>query len=218
MAAEWSMDQSYLNWLGLGGKSQMGLIVHFVIGGEASNDRSQGHLRRFSKQELAEAGDKPDFLTLPKSSRYLDATDPRDKVYELLWALDELEIPPPDDSKSVAQVYEEATVSTICRLGTALNSLDPLYWVNGVDRPADLPSWVPNWNCQGRLNRIFSPFDFLEEGFKIMAKDHTDSPPEFSSPGQLKLYGQVLSKVKTATGYLAFESEKDIIPEERTHF
>jgi hypothetical protein len=108
MAAEWSMDQSYLNWLGLGGKSHMGLIVHFVIGGKASDDRPQGHLRRFSK---------PDFLTLPKSSRYLDATDPRDKVYGLLWALDELEIPPPDYSKSVAQVYEEATVALFADSG-----------------------------------------------------------------------------------------------------
>jgi hypothetical protein len=158
---------------------------------------------------------KPDFITVLESSRYLDSTDPRDKIYGLLWALGELQLPPPDYSKSVAQVYEQATVGLIRRFGNSSSSLEPLYWVNGVDRPADLPSWVPNWDNKGQLNHQYAPFDFPTYNFRIMTKDHTSRPPEFPTPGALKLYGQVLCYVRTVSDYHSVHAVNDILPEER---
>jgi hypothetical protein len=76
-------------------------------------------------KELAEADDGADFLTVLE--RYLDATDPRDRVYGLLWALDELNLPLPNYLKSVAQVYEEATVAIIHIFGASTSSLNLLY-------------------------------------------------------------------------------------------
>jgi hypothetical protein len=158
---------------------------------------------------------QPDVIMVLESSRYLDSTDPRDKIYGLLWALEELQLPPPDYSKSVAQVYEEATVGLIRRFGNSSSSLEPLYWVNGVDRPADLPSWVPNWDNKGQLNLQYAPFDFPAYNFRVMTKDHTTRPPEFPTPGALKLYGQVLCYVKTVSDYHSVHVVNDILPEER---
>jgi hypothetical protein len=80
------------------------------------------------------------------SIRSKGASDPRDKIFALHGLCSELQIntPVPDYTKSVADVYREATIACI----THDQGLRHLYAVPS-DRQNDLPnlaSWVPNWN------------------------------------------------------------------------
>ena len=90
--------------------------------------------------------------------RYFNCTDERDKVYALLSFPPLCELRPPiqpDYSKSVAEVFEEATV----RIFTHCNSLGLLSslehgWV--IDK--EWPSWVPRWD-RSRTTQILHDYD-----------------------------------------------------------
>jgi len=115
--------------------------------------------------------------------RYFDCSDQRDKVYALL------SFPPlcglrpliqPDYSKSVAEVFEEATVRifTSCQNLGLLSSLEHDYAID-----EEWPSWVPRWDrdrttqilhnyasgrAQSSLPRIkYRPAILVSEGVRI---------------------------------------------------
>lgn len=86
-------------------------------------------------------------LALVKS-KGLDATEPRDKAYAMLWAfpgssqaIDLLR--QVDYDKNIEDIYTEYTAAIFVKMSGAP---DQFYWVNSTRRNAALPSWVPDWN------------------------------------------------------------------------
>jgi hypothetical protein len=90
----------------------------------------------------------PNFATsgVFDSFRYFHCSDQRDKVYALLSFPPLCELRPliqPDYSKSVAEVFEDATVRifTSCQNLGLLSSLEQF---SAIDE--EWPSWVPRWD------------------------------------------------------------------------
>lgn len=79
---------------------------------------------------------------------YTKATDPKDKVfgiYGILLLLD-VEIPPPDYSKAVVEIYTE-TINAILRRSGIFRFRHVFH---PEDNPLGLPSWVPNLSAFNR--------------------------------------------------------------------
>ncbi|PMD45594.1 hypothetical protein L207DRAFT_382181, partial [Hyaloscypha variabilis F] len=74
-------------------------------------------------------------------TRHLNCTDPRDRIYALLGITDTPLSSPPDYSKTVLQVYMEATLQQIFELHdmTILSSCE-------MSNNTDWPTWVPDWS------------------------------------------------------------------------
>ncbi|KAF3039089.1 hypothetical protein E8E11_007387 [Didymella keratinophila] len=102
-------------------------------------------LCRHPNHDHEEHKGKRDLLSLLKTLRTRDATDPHDKVYALLGITS-------DDyeklgitvqyNRSVAKTYTEAAIAVLRSTGDLrlLNALKP-----AVEPMPDLPSWVPDW-------------------------------------------------------------------------
>ncbi|KAK7211726.1 hypothetical protein V2G26_018904 [Clonostachys chloroleuca] len=92
--------------------------------------------------------DLPDLLGLLWSTRSLEATDPRDKVYSLLGLIPETEADAmsiiPDYAASIEECYLQAATKIIWQS----KSLDILTTdrMKNPNLQLDLPSWVPNWS------------------------------------------------------------------------
>ena len=82
-----------------------------------------------------------------------------------------MNLPPPDYSKDIAQVFQETTAKAI----DEDKSLTVLYHATGASQKHDLPSWVPDWNdsCPPwyPMNFFFRPsgespvmFELLQDG------------------------------------------------------
>lgn len=85
-------------------------------------------------------------LALVKS-KGLNATEPRDKAYAMLWAFPESSaVTDPlrraDYNKSIEEIYTEYTTAIFVRMRGAPIQF---YWVNSTQRNTSLPSWVPDW-------------------------------------------------------------------------
>ena len=73
------------------------------------------------------------------------ATDPKDKIFALygLFRALHIDIPKPDYSKPLNEIYTEATRAAI------EHDRDPhiLDYIVECGQMENAPSWVPNWNC-----------------------------------------------------------------------
>lgn len=83
-------------------------------------------------------------------SKVLEATDPKDKAYAMLWAFQDAsaatqQLQQVDYEKSLELIYTEFTTATFVKLG---GTTELLYLVNSQTRLASLPSWVPDWSQQ----------------------------------------------------------------------
>src|SRR2546421_12208855 len=77
-------------------------------------------------------------------SRRLKTSQPEDKVFALYWAFKAVDnnFPSPDYSKSIAEIYREATVALL-QSERSLNLLNSAFdYEDSLKRP----SWVPNYN------------------------------------------------------------------------
>lgn len=118
-----------------------------------------------------------DFLRL---GRFQAATNPKDAVFGMYGVLQKLDptINLPDYSKSLEEIYIEATKLAI----THDDSLDILLQTFESGGSLDIPSWVPNWNVplhHGLEPKLPSPFvegdksgapakaSFLEDGMSL---------------------------------------------------
>lgn len=111
-------------------------------------------------------GKKPILLSdLLAEARDLRSSDPKDAVFGLYGMLEKLQIsvPPPDYTKSVVEIYTEATKTAI----ENDSSLDILLQCSGAETLTQLPSWVPDWSSP-RKNGLGSSFgvgdDFKASG------------------------------------------------------
>lgn len=86
-------------------------------------------------------------------------TDARDRVYALhsLFASAGLHLPDPDYTKTVAQVYQEATAAVFQQLGS-LDVLDHVLLWRKAPPPilVHLPSWSIDWRIMGRSDPFSS--------------------------------------------------------------
>lgn len=91
-----------------------------------------------------------DIYDILKYSRLLQATDARDKIYAILSLVDgsRFELPPPDYTKSPAEVFTKITQSLI-KQG---NSLDVITQASNVENELNVPSWVIDWSAKPRFH------------------------------------------------------------------
>lgn len=98
------------------------------------------------------------FLEIASKFRYRKATDPRDKIFGILGLTHDLTNDIIDYESTVADVYATAAIKLIEKTG----NLDVLSHVlphcresysdraDFINRPANLPSWAPDWNDNRR--------------------------------------------------------------------
>ncbi|KAJ9615306.1 hypothetical protein H2200_001381 [Cladophialophora chaetospira] len=87
-------------------------------------------------------------------SKGLEATEPKDKAYAMLWTFLGLEqgvgpLRDVDYAKPLDQVYTEFSTAVFVRTN---GSTVQFYWVNSVPRNTALPSWVPDWSVSTSMS------------------------------------------------------------------
>ncbi|KAF4631737.1 hypothetical protein G7Y89_g6397 [Cudoniella acicularis] len=125
---------------------------------KAPIDMSKGFLAALLRMPWQTKHDQ-NFLSLLQSTRHLQASDPRDKVFAILshpaakFLSSEGTAILPDYSKRTVDIYKAAAVK-ILRSPSGLALLS----VAGTDmddgRFENLPSWVPNWYTQRHLSTL----------------------------------------------------------------
>jgi hypothetical protein len=138
---------------------------------------------------------KDDFWPHPQSPGHIlsairrqRATDPRDKIYALYWIFRtlKLDIPKPDYTKSVVEVYQDTMIAVIRQT----NSLDFLRFVPSLHRSVgDLPTWVAD----------FSDTDVWPPQTEVnipAAKDSCADPSMLNGNKHLCVRGKVIDRVK----------------------
>ena len=136
-------DQNSLTPASIEQKSLAGLAAHLLTENRSWKNASVLHRRNVRRSEII---GPPDFLRALEYAKYLDATDPKDKVYGLFWTLRDLDSMEVDYAKSVWQIYIEASSAVINKLGISTRSLDLLTFINSYGRQPGLPSWVVDWS------------------------------------------------------------------------
>lgn len=130
-------------------------------------------------------------------TRWKLCTDPRDKVFALhsLFKGLDASFPDPDYTKSVKQVFCEATVAVSKQDG----HLQFLYHVSSPSRLPELPSWVPDWNDSWQAQDMFDTEQIFKNyhASRFFRKQY---PPTFSENGnRLVLKGQIIDVISTCT-------------------
>lgn len=132
----------------------------------------------------------PDFLRALEYAKYLDVTDPKDKVYGLFWTLRDLDLMEADYAKSVWQIYLETSSAVINKLGVSTRSLDLLTFVNSYGRQPDLPSWVVDWSDP-------KPFEISSSDDFQASRITEDSRPQvIQARGMLDVFGRSVDLIK----------------------
>ena len=128
----------------LGGKSGGGRAAEI---GSPLDDLFDIHQRAFeaANRQIAVNGISPSYPMC--EARYSKTTLAHDNVYAIQGLLARVgaELPTPDYSKAVADVYREATVVFLKAEGT-LEILQQVHSVRGSQSLQPLASWVPNWS------------------------------------------------------------------------
>jgi hypothetical protein len=105
------------------------------------------HLRiaQYRTVDKDQIGYSRSLLTLLRTFRDRNASDPRDKVYALLGLVQERVSMIPDYSLGDVEVYRQATLESI------YNSKDLSVFSTelGQKSRSDLPSWIPDWSAPG---------------------------------------------------------------------
>lgn len=133
-------------------------------------------------------------LSLLRSCKRFDATDPRDKVYGLLGLISDFHVEP-DYNKTVAEVYADLSHSIIqhrqrldvlCYAGIGYPKLDDL----------NLPSWTPDW----RHNSDFHIFPLST----FNAAEQTEAvAPSSANLLELETQGMIVDEIAAlAEGHL----------------
>jgi hypothetical protein len=146
-------------------------------------------------------------LVLANSGR--DSTDPRDMIYALLGLASCPESITVDYSKSVHQVYVEATKAMIADVSnpgwTSKPSLNIICSAYRSYRPSsfDLPSWVPDFSKKkdfmGPFQKESLEFEYKGEwvlGYNAMGKrEHLKDPPVIDKNDILSISGVIVDTI-----------------------
>lgn len=122
--------------------------------------------------------------------RHLQATNPKDKIYGIYAVFSSLgiQLPVPDYDKSLATIYEEASVAMMLHSG----SLQILSYASTNSRAEGLPSWVPDWQDEN-ATLLVPPADATEASRIHQSEKSALSPRS----GQLLVRGRVVGKIVT---------------------
>lgn len=128
--------------------------------------------------------------SLLRATQEKEVTDPRDRVYALygIFRAIGVDLPPPDYSKGIVQVFQETTAKAIA----GDKSLTVLYHAMGAIQDPILPSWVPDWNDS---SPPWSPINFF-------FRPSGESPVLFETlqdGKHLCLWGKTIDTVETTT-------------------
>ncbi|KAH8653788.1 heterokaryon incompatibility protein-domain-containing protein [Xylariales sp. PMI_506] len=127
-----------------------------------------------------------------ESSRYKDATDPRDKLFALYGILQELKVqtPVPDYDKDIDEVLFDAAVTAV----ESDQSLALLYQACSDTRTPDLPSWVPDLGQPGLT--VLDPREYTR--LAARSKAGVAFPPSWefiTEARRLKVQGKIVGSV-----------------------
>ncbi|KAK0748903.1 heterokaryon incompatibility protein-domain-containing protein [Schizothecium vesticola] len=95
--------------------------------------------------------------------RWVEATDPRDRIYGLLGLVNEEHIISVDYGKTPEEVFTDVSVFMIRRYGN-LDILCQSPWSDLVYRLPSLPSWVPDFTCPGHPIPLFAQRSIFNAG------------------------------------------------------
>jgi hypothetical protein len=130
-------------------------------------------------------------------TRFKLCTNPRDKVFALhsLFKQLDAEFPDPDYTKSVKQVFCEATEAVFKQD----RQLWFLYHVSSPSRLPELPSWVPDWSDSWQAQDMFDNTQVFKNyhASRFFRKQY---PPNISEDGtQLVLKGMIMDRISTCS-------------------
>jgi hypothetical protein len=130
------------------------------------------------------------FKWLLKQTKTCKCTDPRDKVYALLYMLPERERwmrPEPDYSKTVAEAYKD----TFIRFTLLDRGLNLLVSMEPHSPSTDLPSWVPDWTMKKTSNNF-------SKGYASgnIAADISQATIEFMKEGVFQVRGVTVATLE----------------------
>jgi hypothetical protein len=156
----------------------------------------------------------PKITPILAKARFKLSTDPKDKVFALHGIFDniDIEIAPPDYTKSIEDIYTEAKVVAI----KTDKNIDILLQCSSEVRNARLPSWVPDYSVSGFL--LEDPRD-PSAGFSkffpnFNATRNVVPHWEFPEPNKIVVRGKILdsiaSRLPSSSPYTVFSILKDI--------
>jgi hypothetical protein len=127
------------------------------------------------------------------AGRWLEATDPRDRLYGMFAILSnhKVALPPPDYVKPVEIIYEEV-VRHIVQTEQSL-------WFpfsQSMSKKLKVPSWVPDWTARNSFDRIavYWATGLVFGGFKATSNSKVDVDAlQGSGLGELVLKGKIFS-------------------------
>jgi hypothetical protein len=155
--------------------------------------------------------DCPSAACVLEEVRVRQSSEPRDKIYALYWICRDLfpKFPVPDYSKTVAQVYTEATTMAIMQD----ENLDILYMAPSQttvldtllfgQRPYGLPSWVPDFSQPSDFRYSTTNMDFEASG---------NSRPQYSflcDGNVLRVSGIIVDNLQEVGGRIPLMEEFD---------
>ncbi|OCK73302.1 HET-domain-containing protein [Lepidopterella palustris CBS 459.81] len=179
---------------------------HFLVGGEAWTTASPLHRSHFPSESTPNEDAIPDLIQALSKSRHLKATNPRDRLYAMLWASGSFDLPAPDYEKSTVDIYTEFTKAVIQAFASTPWNLDLLRLINGASRSQDLPSWVPDWSDN-------QPFEFNSEVYSglFFATGRTcDTIVRFSDKDKkLHVYGRKFGDVERRSLHVSRDQYTD---------
>jgi len=128
------------------------------------------------------------------------ATEPKDAIYGIYSLLSALgiDLPTPDYSKSVAQIYSETARTAILQN----NSLEILYQVPSSRKIDNLPSWVPDFN-EHNGHYPYWKVEQFSSSRKSTAKFEFKDKQKLSVLG--KCVGSIISRSETVIGWTEAE-------------
>lgn len=175
-----------------------------------ARDRAYGTIQTLEAlqngRELVSKGQLPSFMSIMNKCPAHHCSDPRDKIYSLLGISSEFSsagktLLIPDYTKSVTQVYTEATSFLI----TARKDLAVLNMVTELKTTLDLPSWTPDY--RGFTTASINKFD---EQTHIWRFPHRPEQPCQVSGRSLTVFGQCIGTVAEAVLFRDFNAKKKV--------
>jgi hypothetical protein len=154
------------------------------------SERQQGAMGQMARLRVEFRQRPISFLELLVSSRDLECSDPRDRVFALSSLLKDGGVDP-DYTKSAPRVFTEAAVVLLSSYGTVVLSYA------GINRSTAVPSWVPDWSKPMEQIPVYQCRHFNSSGPTAMVIQGNDL-----ASGSLHLLGKIYDRIVHVTDTL----------------